>query len=123
MQARGNLTFNLIGRTMESPSQNPPACLYKPGAYDNKAELLRQNPFRVWLPLACQRGWVGGQQAHFFSGPLSSAEGSSTASLFLQSAPRIYKLVSEIIFTLIASFDPHNLLGVGGGKGGFILPI
>ena len=37
---------------MESPSKNPPACLYKPGAYDNKVELLRQNPCRVWLSLA-----------------------------------------------------------------------
>ena len=35
----------------------------------------------------------------------------------------IYTNFSEIIFTLIASFDPHNLLGVGGGKGGFIIPI
>ena len=34
------------------------------------------------------RGWVGGQQAHLSSGPLGFAEGSSTASLFLRSAPR-----------------------------------
>ena len=34
-----------------------------------------------------RRVWVGGQQAHFSSGPLSSAEGSSTAPLFLRSAP------------------------------------
>ena len=33
------------------------------------------------------RGWVGGQQAHFSSGPLSSAKGSSTASLILWSTP------------------------------------
>lgn len=41
---------------MESPSQNPP-CLTKPGAYDNKAELLRQNPCRLWLSLT--RGGAG----------------------------------------------------------------
>lgn len=34
------------------------------------------------------RGWVSGQQAHLFSGLLSFAEGSSTASLFLRSDPR-----------------------------------
>ena len=33
------------------------------------------------------RGWVGGQQAHLSSGPISFAEGSSTASLFLRSTP------------------------------------
>ena len=34
------------------------------------------------------RGWVGGQQAHLSSGPLGFAQESSTASLFLWSAPR-----------------------------------
>ena len=34
------------------------------------------------LSVSCSlRGWVGGQQAHLSSGPLSFAEGSSTASL------------------------------------------
>ena len=43
------------------------------------------------LPLVVSvlpRGWVGRQQAHLSSGPLGFAEGSSTASLFLWSAPR-----------------------------------
>ena len=44
-------------------------------------------------PLSClivsrlPRGWAGGQQAHLSSGPLGFAERSSTASLFLPSAP------------------------------------
>ena len=42
-----NLTFNVIGATVESPSQNPFACLYKPRVCDNKAELLRGNPCHV----------------------------------------------------------------------------
>ena len=87
MKAHDNLTFNVIGATMESPSQNPLACLYKPRVCGNKAELLRRNPCPVWLSLSA-RGWVGGQQAHLSSGLLGFAEGSSTASLFLRSAPR-----------------------------------
>ena len=46
-----DLTFNMIGATMESPSQNPLACLYKPRVCGNKAELLRWNPCRLWLSL------------------------------------------------------------------------
>ena len=69
------------------PSQNPLACLYKPRVCGNKAELLRWNPCRVLLSLARRGGWVGGPQAHLSSGPLGFAEGSSTASLFLWSAP------------------------------------
>ena len=34
------------------PRKPPPACLYKSRAYDNKAELLRQNPCCLWLSLA-----------------------------------------------------------------------
>ena len=44
MKAHDDLTFNVIGATMESPSQNPPACLYKPRVCGNKAELLRGIP-------------------------------------------------------------------------------
>ena len=47
-----DLTFNVIGATMESPSQNPLACLYKPRVCGNKAELLRRNPCHIWLSLA-----------------------------------------------------------------------
>ena len=36
------------------PSQNPLACLYKPRVCGNKAELLRWNPFHVWLSLTRQ---------------------------------------------------------------------
>ena len=85
-----DLTFNVIGATMESPSQNPLACLYKPRVCGNKAELLRWNPRRVLLSLARRGGWVGGPQAHLSSGPLGFAEGSSTAFLFLRSAPQIF---------------------------------
>ena len=66
--AHDDLTFNVIGAPMESPSQNPHACLYKPGAYHNKAQVLRQNPLRLIVSRS-PRGWVGGQQAHLFSGP------------------------------------------------------
>ena len=47
-----NLTFNVIGATMESPSQNPLACLYKPRAWGDRAEPLRRRPCGVWLSLA-----------------------------------------------------------------------
>ena len=57
MKAHDDLTFNRIGATVESSSQNPPACLYKPRVCGNKAELLRRNPCRVWLSLA--RGGAG----------------------------------------------------------------
>ena len=41
------------------------------------------------LIVSCsRRGWVGKQQAHLSLGPLGFAEGSSTAFLFLWSAPR-----------------------------------
>ena len=80
-----NLTFNMIGATMESSLQNPPACLYKPRVSVNKAELLRTPVVSDCLLLAL--GCVGGQQAHLSLGPLGFAEGSSTASLFLRSAP------------------------------------
>ena len=51
---------------------------------------------RLWRVMVSrlQRGWVGGQQAHLSSGPLGIAEGSSTASLFLRSAPLNYVDVS-----------------------------
>ena len=52
MKAHDDLTFNVIGATIESPSQNPPACLYKPRVCGNKEELLRRNPCPVWLSLA-----------------------------------------------------------------------
>ena len=39
-----DLTFNVTGATVESPSQNPLACLYKPRVCGNKAEVLRWNP-------------------------------------------------------------------------------
>ena len=49
--AQDDLTFNVIGATMESSSQPPPPnCLYKPGACGKK-ELLRGNPCRVSLSL------------------------------------------------------------------------
>ena len=51
--AQDDLTFNVIGATMESPSQpSPPNCLYKPGACGKKEELLRGNPCHVSLSLA-----------------------------------------------------------------------
>ena len=46
-EVHDDLNFNVIGATMESPSQNPLACLYKPRVCGNKAELLRRNPCRV----------------------------------------------------------------------------
>ena len=52
MKAHDDLTFNVIGATIESPLQNPPACLYKPRVCGNKAELLRQNLCHVRLSLA-----------------------------------------------------------------------
>ena len=52
MKAHDDLTFNMIGATMESHSQNPLACLYKPRVCGNKAELLRWDPCGVWLSLA-----------------------------------------------------------------------
>ena len=42
-----DLTFNMTGATMESPSQNPLACLYIPRVCGNKAKLLRGNPCGV----------------------------------------------------------------------------
>ena len=88
-----DLTFNVIGATMESPSKNPLACLYKPRVCGNKVELLKGNPLSRLIVSRLPRGWVGGQQAHLSSGPLGFAEGSSTASLFLQSAPRRNKQI------------------------------
>ena len=46
-EAHDDLTFNVIGATMESPLQNPLACLYKPRVCGNKAELLRWDPCGV----------------------------------------------------------------------------
>lgn len=66
----------------------PPPCLYKLGACGTKGELLRRNPCPVWFVSRSPRGWVGGQHAHFSSGPLRSVEGRSTAFLFLWSTPR-----------------------------------
>ena len=92
-----NLTFNVIGATMESPSQSPLACLYKPRVCGNKAELLRQNPPLasdcVWLTT----GWVGGQQAHLSSGHLGFAEGSSIASLSAERPPHIDKQIRSVV--------------------------
>ena len=51
MMAQDDLTFNVIGATMESSSQPPPPnCLYKPGACGKK-ELLTGNPCRLSLSL------------------------------------------------------------------------
>ena len=50
--AHEDLTFNVIGATMESPSKTPPACLYKPGTCGNKAGLFRWNPCRIWFSVA-----------------------------------------------------------------------
>ena len=84
--AHDDLTFNVIGATMESPSQNPLL------AYINKEFVEIQRNCSDGTPvclIVClsPRGWVGRQQAHLSWGPLGFAEGSSTASLFLRSAP------------------------------------
>ena len=52
----------------------------------------------LWcLIVTCSpRGWVGGQQAHLSLGPLGFAEGSSTAYLFLGSAPPPQKLAPNM---------------------------
>ena len=78
-----NLTFNVIGPTL---GKNPLL------AYINQEFVaIKWNFFARTLSgliVTCsQRGWVGRQQAHLSLGPLGFAEGSSTASLFLRSAP------------------------------------
>ena len=50
------------------------------------------------------RGWVGRQQAHLSSRPLGFAEGSSTASLFLQSAPCKSVQFSSVQFSSVAQW-------------------
>ena len=60
-----------------------------------------------------QRGWVGGQQAHLSSGPLGFAEGSSTASLFLRSAPRR----SDSKESTCNAADPGSIPGLGRPPG------
>ena len=53
-----DLTFNVIGATIESPSQNPLACLYKPRVCGAEAELLRGNPcLSDCLSFAKGLGW------------------------------------------------------------------
>ena len=58
------------------------------------------------------RGWVAGQQAHLSSGPLGFAEGSSTASLFLRSAPAVVRpcLCSWAGFYLVAESEGYSLV-------------
>ena len=108
--AHEDLTFNVIGATMESPSQTPSPCLYKPGACGTKGELLRWNPCPVWFVSRSLRGWVGGQHAHFPSGPLRSVKGCSTASLFLWSTPRKEGLwkIGGFYEKLVAVSHPNN---------------
>ena len=67
------------------------------------------------LPLVVSvlpRGWVGRQQAHLSSGPLGFAEGSSTASLFLRSAPAVVRpcLCSWAGFYLVAESEGYSLV-------------
>ena len=81
-----NLTFNVIGATMESPSQTPLLAYINQEFVAIKRNCLDGTP--VASDCLSPRGWVGRQQAHLSSGPLGFAEGSSTASLFLRSAPR-----------------------------------
>ena len=59
MKAHDDLTFNVIGATIESPSQNPPACLYKPRVWGNKAGLLKEGTAVAsnCLSLAEGLGW------------------------------------------------------------------
>ena len=64
------------------------------------------------------RGWVGGQQAHFPWGPLGFPEGSSTASLFLRSAPLALFIFSQFISIIASTHDfsrslLNRLLGPG----------
>ena len=82
--AQDDLTFNVIGATMESPSQPPPPnCLYKPGACGKK-ELLRGNPCRLSLSLTLRGAGLVDSRLTFPRDPSALF----TASLFLRSAPR-----------------------------------
>ena len=96
-EAHDDLTFNVIGTTMAyykltfnviGPTLGKNRLL----AYINQEFVaIKWNFFARTLSrliVTCsQRGWVGRQQAHLSSGPLGFAEESSTASLFLWSAP------------------------------------
>ena len=93
--AHDNLTFNVIGATMESPSQNPLLAYINQEFVAIKRNCLDGTPSHLIVSRS-PRGWVGGQQAHLFSGPLGFAEASSAASLFLQSAPRKYIQVIKL---------------------------
>ena len=59
------------------------------------------------------KGWVGRQQAHLSSGPLHFAEGSSTASLFLRSAP----CRSDSKESTCNAADPGSIPGLGRPPG------
>ena len=94
MKAHDDLTFNVIGATIESPSQTPLLAYINQEFGAIKRDCLKREPLSRLIVFRLRRGWVGGQQAHLSSGPLGFAEGSSTASLFLRSAPRSYFQIS-----------------------------
>ena len=87
MKAHDDLTFKVIGATIESPTQNPLLA-----SINQEFVAIKRNCLDgTRVPCDClslAEGLGGGQQAHLSSGPLGFAEGSSTASLFLWSAPR-----------------------------------
>ena len=99
MKAHDDLTFNVIGATIESPLQNPPACLYKPRVCGNKAELLE--PLSRLIVSRSSRGWVGRQQAHLSLGPLGFGEGSSTASLCRAPPAETSKFYNKLIYLFL----------------------
>ena len=77
MKAHDDLTFKVIGATIESPTQNPLLASINQECVAIKRNCLDGTPVAFAL---LAEGLGCGQQAHFSSGSLGFAEGSSTAS-------------------------------------------
>ena len=111
MLAHDDLTFSVIGATMESPWQQPPTLL---AFISWVLAAIKQNcsdgtPVGLIVSHS-RRGWFGWQHAHFSSGPLRSVKGCSTASLFLWSTPRKEGLwkIGGFYEKLVAVSHPNN---------------
>ena len=112
MNAQDDLTFNMIGATTESPSQNPLLAYINQEFVAIKQNCLAGTPVTSDC-LLLTRGCVGREQAHLSLGPLGLAEGSSTASLFLRHAPRKYLLNKHMLpFILRIYSTPYRLARV-----------
>ena len=85
-----DLTFKVIGATVESPSQTPLLAYINQKCVAIKQNCLEGTPAALECFLLGRGAGLAARRLispHLPSGPLGFAEGSSTASVFLRSAP------------------------------------